>query len=110
MTNCEQKLSVKTLNHLRGMFVIFFLFLLSIIHSRPWIFDLHRLLDFASFSLILNALNEVTNAVYGNRHAGRSTINVSDVMLLARRNEGLQSILPAYVDRQKEISARAERR
>ncbi|KAL1976109.1 hypothetical protein VTN31DRAFT_2391 [Thermomyces dupontii] len=44
------------------------------------------------------------------RHAGRSTINVSDVMLLARRNEGLQSILQAYVDRQKEISARAERR
>ncbi|KAL1990101.1 hypothetical protein VTN49DRAFT_6682 [Thermomyces lanuginosus] len=44
------------------------------------------------------------------RHAGRSTINVSDVMLLARRNEGLQSILQAYVDRQKELAARAERR
>ncbi|KAL5359939.1 kinetochore component CENP-S-domain-containing protein [Aspergillus floccosus] len=36
------------------------------------------------------------------KHAGRSTINVSDVMLLARRNEGLESILRAFVDRQRE--------
>lgn len=36
------------------------------------------------------------------RHAGRSTINVSDVMLLARRNEGLDSILRAFVDQEKE--------
>lgn len=36
------------------------------------------------------------------RHAGRSTINVSDVMLLARRNEGLESILRAFVDQQRE--------
>ncbi|RDW89791.1 CENP-S family protein [Aspergillus mulundensis] len=36
------------------------------------------------------------------KHAGRSTINVSDVMMLARRNEGLESILRAYVDRQRE--------
>ncbi|KAL4794219.1 kinetochore component CENP-S-domain-containing protein [Aspergillus venezuelensis] len=36
------------------------------------------------------------------KHAGRSTINVSDVMMLARRNEGLESILRAFVDRQRE--------
>ncbi|KAM5486490.1 MHF histone-fold complex component [Microsporum audouinii] len=31
-------------------------------------------------------------------HAGRSTINASDVLLLARRNEGLESILREYND------------
>ncbi|KAF9885892.1 hypothetical protein FE257_012272 [Aspergillus nanangensis] len=36
------------------------------------------------------------------KHAGRSTINVSDVLLLARRNEGLESILRAFVDRERE--------
>ncbi|KAL4736228.1 kinetochore component CENP-S-domain-containing protein [Aspergillus similis] len=36
------------------------------------------------------------------KHAGRSTINVSDVMMLARRNEGLESILRTYVVRQRE--------
>ncbi|KAL4912299.1 kinetochore component CENP-S-domain-containing protein [Aspergillus aurantiobrunneus] len=36
------------------------------------------------------------------KHAGRSTINVSDVMMLARRNEGLESILRAFIDRQHE--------
>lgn len=39
------------------------------------------------------------------RHAGRSTVNVSDVMLLARRNEGLESILRAFVDQQREESS-----
>ncbi|GAB7324159.1 hypothetical protein MBLNU13_g07535t1 [Cladosporium sp. NU13] len=27
------------------------------------------------------------------KHAGRSTINISDVLLLARRNEGLEDVL-----------------
>ncbi|KAL3454300.1 kinetochore component CENP-S-domain-containing protein [Aspergillus insuetus] len=36
------------------------------------------------------------------KHAGRSTINVSDVMMLARRNEGLESILRAFVDQQRQ--------
>ncbi|KAI9374724.1 kinetochore component CENP-S-domain-containing protein [Aspergillus egyptiacus] len=36
------------------------------------------------------------------KHAGRSTINVSDVMMLARRNEGLESILKAFIDQQRE--------
>ncbi|RJE17448.1 hypothetical protein PHISCL_10215 [Aspergillus sclerotialis] len=39
------------------------------------------------------------------KHAGRSTINVSDVMLLARRNEGLESILRAFVDQQRDESS-----
>ncbi|KAL4988036.1 kinetochore component CENP-S-domain-containing protein [Aspergillus falconensis] len=36
------------------------------------------------------------------KHAGRSTINVSDVMMLARRNEGLDTILRTFVARQHE--------
>ncbi|KAK0512460.1 hypothetical protein JMJ35_005588 [Cladonia borealis] len=35
------------------------------------------------------------------KHAGRSTISTEDVMLLARRNEGLEAVLKAYVDKQK---------
>lgn len=43
-----------------------------------------------------------THRHYHFRHAGRSTVNVSDVMLLARRNEGLESILKAFVEQQRE--------
>jgi len=32
------------------------------------------------------------------RHAGRSTVNTDDVLLLARRNEGLGELLKAFVD------------
>ncbi|KAJ5184121.1 hypothetical protein N7492_001737 [Penicillium capsulatum] len=39
------------------------------------------------------------------KHAGRSTVNISDVMMLARRNEGLESILSAYVEHQREEGA-----
>ena len=35
------------------------------------------------------------------RHAGRSTISTEDVMLLSRRNEGLEAVLKAYLDKQK---------
>ncbi|OJJ62564.1 hypothetical protein ASPSYDRAFT_41249 [Aspergillus sydowii CBS 593.65] len=42
------------------------------------------------------------------KHAGRSTINVSDVMMLARRNEGLESILSTFVDRQREHEQQQE--
>ncbi|KAJ9661222.1 MHF histone-fold complex component [Coniosporium apollinis] len=31
-------------------------------------------------------------------HAGRTTINTSDVLLLARRNDGLESVLKTFVD------------
>ena len=33
------------------------------------------------------------------RHAGRSTITTDDVMLLARRNEGLEALLRSYMKR-----------
>ena len=35
------------------------------------------------------------------RHARRSVINVEDVLLLARRNEGLETILRAFVEEGK---------
>jgi len=44
------------------------------------------------------------------KHAGRSTINVSDVMLLARRNEGLESILRAFTDQERANDSRASAR
>ncbi|CAF9930240.1 MAG: hypothetical protein ALECFALPRED_004559 [Alectoria fallacina] len=35
------------------------------------------------------------------RHAGRSTISTDDVMLLSRRNEGLEALLRSYMNTQK---------
>ncbi|KAI9810689.1 MAG: hypothetical protein M1827_006148 [Pycnora praestabilis] len=32
------------------------------------------------------------------KHAGRTTISIDDVLLLARRNEGLEDVLKAFVD------------
>ncbi|OCK88663.1 uncharacterized protein K441DRAFT_587642, partial [Cenococcum geophilum 1.58] len=32
------------------------------------------------------------------KHASRSTVNTSDVMLLARRNEGLETVLRGFVE------------
>lgn len=39
-------------------------------------------------------------------HAGRSTINATDVVLLARRNEGLEEILKAQAEAVKENGLR----
>ncbi|CAF9932990.1 MAG: hypothetical protein HETSPECPRED_008509 [Heterodermia speciosa] len=36
-----------------------------------------------------------------SKHAGRATISVEDVMLLSRRNEGLEDVLRSFVDKQK---------
>ena len=36
-----------------------------------------------------------------DRHAGRQTISVDDVMLLARRNEGLETVLEVFMEKQK---------
>jgi len=49
---------------------------------------------------------ETDDRISYSRHAGRSTINVADVMLLTRRNEGLESILRAFVDQQREAATR----
>lgn len=35
------------------------------------------------------------------KHAGRSQINADDVMLLTRRNEGLEAVLRSYLDNQR---------
>jgi centromere protein S len=37
------------------------------------------------------------------KHAGRSTINAKDVMLLARRNEGLEDVLKQKATSIKEL-------
>ena len=37
----------------------------------------------------------------GFRHAGRSTVSTDDVLLLSRRNEGLETVLRSYLDRRK---------
>lgn len=35
------------------------------------------------------------------RHAGRNTISTDDIMLLARRNEGLETVLRNFLDKQQ---------
>ncbi|KAF2096695.1 hypothetical protein NA57DRAFT_58593 [Rhizodiscina lignyota] len=40
------------------------------------------------------------------KHAGRSTIQTDDVLLLARRNEGLESLLRSYVDQTRATEGR----
>ena len=57
------------------------------------------------FTTLTGAIEEYADSIFKYRHAGRSTINVSDVMLLARRNEGLESILRAFADGQHRVSA-----
>ncbi|KAH8908712.1 hypothetical protein BR93DRAFT_925804 [Coniochaeta sp. PMI_546] len=41
-----------------------------------------------------------------SRHAGRTTINTDDVLLLARRNEDLHGIIKDFVDQQKAAKAK----
>ena len=43
------------------------------------------------------------------RHAGRSTITTDDVMLLSRRNEGLEALLRNYMKKQTAGSHRKKR-
>jgi centromere protein S len=38
-------------------------------------------------------------------HAGRKTITTDDVMLLTRRNEGLESVMREFLDEQKSPEA-----
>ena len=44
------------------------------------------------------------------RHAGRSTISTDDVMLLSRRNEGLETVLRSYMDKQNIGSSKRKKR
>lgn len=43
-------------------------------------------------------------------HAGRSTIKTDDVMLLARRNDGLESILKECLENLKEKNAKKNKK
>ena len=45
---------------------------------------------------------ELGGLIEGYRHAGRQTITVDDVMLLSRRNEGLEAVLRAFVDSEQD--------
>lgn len=45
-----------------------------------------------------------------NRHAGRSTVSTDDVMLLSRRNEGLETVLKNCFDKQKSGNAKCTTR
>ncbi|KAI1475385.1 hypothetical protein K445DRAFT_314857 [Daldinia sp. EC12] len=43
-----------------------------------------------------------------SRHAGRTTINTDDVLLLARRNQDLHAIIKDFVDKQKAAKAKGK--
>jgi centromere protein S len=60
-----------------------------------------RTLPSADFSCAVENVSHDLEAFA--KHAGRSTINTSDVLLLARSNEGLQDVLKQQV---KEVKAR----
>lgn len=38
------------------------------------------------------------------RHAGRTTVTADDVLLLARRNEGLEGLLKSFVEERRTIA------
>jgi len=44
------------------------------------------------------------------KHAGRTQINADDVLLLARRNEGLESLLRGYVEDMRKTNGAANGR
>jgi hypothetical protein len=45
-----------------------------------------------------------------SRHAGRTTVNTDDVLLLARRNDDLHGIIKDFVDQQKAGKAKPSAR
>ncbi|KAJ5102359.1 hypothetical protein NUU61_004581 [Penicillium alfredii] len=72
--------------------------------SALWL-SIGKIVDEETIKLGVNAtpqfIGALTEMLTCIRHAGRSTVNTSDVMLLARRNEGLDSILRAFVEQQR---------
>jgi hypothetical protein len=44
------------------------------------------------------------------KHAGRTTVTTDDVLLLARRNEGLEAVVREYVDREMAGKAKSRTR
>ncbi|KAL7267257.1 MHF histone-fold complex component [Rhizina undulata] len=81
--------------------------------SALW-YSIGKIVDEESLSLELNAtpqfIGALTEMVWAQlenvardlesfaRHAGRSTVNTEDVLLLARRNEGLGEVLREFVE------------
>ena len=48
------------------------------------------------------AENVATDLENFAKHAGRSTVTTDDVLLLTRRNEGLEELMRGFVGREKE--------
>jgi CENP-S protein len=58
-----------------------------------------------SVELIFSCIESVSKDLESfAKHAGRTQISVDDVMLLARRNEGLEALLRAYVEKSRKES------
>jgi len=62
--------------------------------------------------LIRDAENSAKDLEAFAKHAGRTQINSDDVLLLARRNEGLESLLRGFLDelRKNNMGAKNQRR
>jgi len=43
-----------------------------------------------------------------SRHAGRTTVNTDDVLLLARRNNDLRDLIKEFIDKQKAVKGKAK--
>ena len=62
--------------------------------------------------LMQDAENSAKDLEAFAKHAGRTQINADDVLLLARRNEGLESLLRGFLDelRKDKTGARSPRK
>jgi centromere protein S len=62
--------------------------------------------------LIRDAENSAKDLEAFAKHAGRTQINTDDVLLLARRNDGLESLLRGFLDelRKDNMGAKSQRR
>lgn len=63
--------------------------------SYPMIYALIYFTDDDVDCLVATAAKDLESFA---QHAGRSVVNTEDVLLLARRNEGLQALLKQFVD------------
>ena len=73
------------------------------LHQKPPVRILRASQSTSLDSRNIHALTEYRES----RHAGRATISVEDVMLLSRRNEGLEDVLRSFVNKQKAGKSKA---
>ena len=59
----------------------------------------------ATYAQIVNSGRDLESFA---RHAGRERVQVSDVMMLARRNDGLKEVLQDKVERVKKSKAKGQ--